>query len=193
MLNLTLKNYPRVEGYVATVIKKSKYDKFHIFTSSKDFFTFFDSLQESFCIEPFKQFNSLSELKVKVLITVTNCEGVQLVFNDGEKSTFIVESEEITSPEELFTEYYFVSCGDLLHSLHLVPQDLSTFPAPIPLGYVTSDNSLILLFVVLTSAKKEELEAIKGDYNITLVDRGNSSEVRRVYLEEVKKYYGISE
>ena len=30
--------------------------------------------------------------------------------------------------------------------------------------------------------KKEELEAIKGDYNITLVDRGNSSEVRRGYL-----------
>lgn len=192
MLNLTLKNYPRVDGYVATV-KKSEYDKFHIFTNSKDFLTFFDYLHESFCIESFKQLNSLSELKVKVLITVTNCEGVQLVFNDGEKSTFVVESEEITSPEELFIEYYFVPCGDLLHSLHLVPQDPSTFPAPIPLGYVTSDNSLILLFVVLTSAKKGELEAIKGDYNITLVDRGNSSEVRRVYLEEVKKYYGISE
>ena len=193
MLNLKLKNYPRVDGYVATV-KKSEYDKFHIFTNSKDFFTFFDYLHDSFCIEPFRQLNSLSELmKVKVLITVTNCEGVQLVFNDGEKSTFVVESEEITSPEELFIEYYFVPCGDLLHSLHLVPQDLGTFPAPIPLGYVTSDNSLILLFVVLTSAKKEELEAIKGDYNITLVDRGNSSEVRRVYLEEVKKHYGISE
>lgn len=192
MLNLKLKNYPRVEGYVATV-KKSWYGKFHLFSSSEDCSTFFDYLQESFCIVPFKQLNSLSKFKVKVLITVTNCEGVQLVFNDGEKSTFVVESEEITSPEELFTEYYLVPCGDLLHSLHLVPQDLGTFPAPIPLGYVTSDNSLILLFVVLTSAKKEELEAIKGDYNITLVDRGNSSEVRRVYLEEVKKYYGISE
>ena len=192
MLNLTLKNYPRVDGYVATV-KKSWHGKFHLFSSSEDCSTFFDYLQESFCIVPFKQFSSLSELKVKVLITVTNCEGVQLVFNDGEKSTFVVESEEITSPEELFTEYYFVPCGDLLHSLHLVPQDLGTFPAPIPLGYVTSDNSLILLFVVLTSAKKGELKAVRGDYNITLVDRGNSSEVRRVYLEEVKKYYGISE
>lgn len=190
MLNLTLKNYPRVEGYVATV-KKSWYGKFHLFSSSEDCSTFFDYLQESFCIVPFKQLDS--KFRVKVLITITNCEGVQLVFNDGEKSTFVVESEEITSPEELFIEYYFVPCGDLLHSLHLVPQDLGTFPAPIPLGYVTSDNSLILLFVVLTSAKKEELEAIKGDYNITLVDRGNSSEVRRVYLEEVKKYYGISE
>ena len=190
MLNLKLKNYPRVEGYVATV-KKSWYGKFHLFSSSEDCSTFFDYLQESFCIVPFKQLDS--KFRVKVLITVTNCEGVQLVFNDGEKSTFVVESEEITSPEELFTEYYFVPCGDLLHSLHLVPQDLGTFPAPIPLGYVTSDNSLILLFVVLTSAKKGELEAIKGDYNITLVDRGNSSEVRRVYLEEVKKYYGIPE
>lgn len=190
MLNLKLKNYPRVDGYVATV-KKSWYDKFHLFSSSEDCSTFFDYLQESFCIVPFKQLNSLSELKVKVLITVTNCEGVQLVFNDGEKSTFVVESEEITSPEELFTEYYFVPCGDLLHSLHLVPQDLGTFPAPIPLGYVTSDNSLILLFVVLTSAKKE-LEAIESGYNITLVDRSNYGEVKRVYLEEVKKYYGIS-